>query len=311
MTAGYTPQAPPALTEGEGTAQTAKAPMAFAKMGFEIETFEQAWRFAQSLCAAGMVPKAYGNHPGAVLLIMQACAQLQIPIHVGLSNLTFVNGRFGIMGDLAHALVLRSGLLKKGTDIRVVYTGERDKPDWTCTVSVHRADQAEPKSSSFSMADATRAGLAGKSGPWKEYRERMLYYRALGFLVRDVFPDVLMGFYTKEELDDFPEERDVTPTPAHTGQGPGADPLLELGVGAAPVDFAAEAAAAGAARDMEVVETRKPTAREQKTGLRVAEPEPACTHQHADGSPSIELRANPEGDEQPALEWCTQCEAIL
>ena len=58
------------------------------------------------------------------------------------------------------------------------------------------------------MADAKRAGLAGKSGPWTQYPRRMLQMRARGFALRDAFPDLLRGLVTAEEAMDYP-----TPTP--------------------------------------------------------------------------------------------------
>jgi hypothetical protein len=61
----------------------------------------------------------------------------------------------------------------------------------------------------FSVADAKRAGLWGKSGPWTQYPKRMLQLRARGFALRDAFPDVLKGLVTAEEAQDYP-----TPQPA-------------------------------------------------------------------------------------------------
>jgi hypothetical protein len=56
----------------------------------------------------------------------------------------------------------------------------------------------------FSVADAKRAGLWGKSGPWTQYPRRMLQLRARGFALRDAFPDVLKGLVTAEEAQDYP-----------------------------------------------------------------------------------------------------------
>jgi hypothetical protein len=54
------------------------------------------------------------------------------------------------------------------------------------------------------MADAKRAGLAGKSGPWSQYPERMLALRARGFALRNAFADALRGLITAEEAQDYP-----------------------------------------------------------------------------------------------------------
>jgi len=56
----------------------------------------------------------------------------------------------------------------------------------------------------FSVADAKKAGLWGKTGPWTQYPKRMLQLRARGFALRDAFPDVLKGLVTAEEAQDYP-----------------------------------------------------------------------------------------------------------
>jgi hypothetical protein len=61
------------------------------------------------------------------------------------------------------------------------------------------------------VADAKAAKLWGKSGPWTDYPRRMLKFRARGFVLRDVFGDVLKGLRTAEEVRDYPEERNITP----------------------------------------------------------------------------------------------------
>jgi hypothetical protein len=63
----------------------------------------------------------------------------------------------------------------------------------------------------FSVADAKRAGLWGKSGPWTQYPRRMLQLRARGFALRDAFPDVLKGLVTAEEAQDYPANEPAKP----------------------------------------------------------------------------------------------------
>ena len=59
----------------------------------------------------------------------------------------------------------------------------------------------------FSVADAKKAQLWGKSGPWTQYSRRMLQMRARGFALRDAFPDVLRGLVTAEEAQDYASEK--------------------------------------------------------------------------------------------------------
>ena len=64
----------------------------------------------------------------------------------------------------------------------------------------------------FTTAQAQKAGLAKKAGPWSQYPDRMLQLKARNLALRDVFPDVLAGMYMREDIREIPPERDVTPT---------------------------------------------------------------------------------------------------
>jgi len=84
--------------------------------------------------------------------------------------------------------------------------GEGDARHGFC-VFVRRGEP--PQRRTFSVADAKKAGLWGKQGPWQQYPDRMLQLRARGFAVRDVFPDALRGLVTIEEAQDAPTMREA------------------------------------------------------------------------------------------------------
>jgi hypothetical protein len=66
-----------------------------------------------------------------------------------------------------------------------------------------RRGYSKPTTVTFTVADAKKAGLWGKQGPWQQYPRRMLQLRARGFALRDAFPDVLRGLVTAEEAQDY------------------------------------------------------------------------------------------------------------
>jgi hypothetical protein len=74
-------------------------------------------------------------------------------------------------------------------------------------------DQAQGQEASgakFSVADAKKASLWGKAGPWQSYPDRMLQMRARGFGLRDKFADALRGLSIAEEaMDIAPDTSDV------------------------------------------------------------------------------------------------------
>jgi hypothetical protein len=181
-----------------------KAPIGFGDTGVKIASIEDAYRFATCVIKSGLAPKGFDT-PEAVVIALQHAAELGLAPMQGMQSIGVINGRPGIYGDAALALVRRSGLLEtyaQGIE------GEADLR--RAFVTVKRVGDAA-NTTHFSVADAKKAGLWGKAGPWTQYPDRMLLFRARGFSLRDCFGDVLKGLRTVEELRDTPAEKNVTP----------------------------------------------------------------------------------------------------
>lgn len=158
---------------------------------------------AELLANSDFVPKDYKGKPGNIIACMQFSAELNLPVMQGLQNIAVINGHPSIYGDLALALVERSGLLEAIDELV-------DEKGATCTVK-RKGRNAITRH--FTQADAKQANLWDKAGPWKQYPKRMLQMRARGFCLRDAFPDVLKGIAIREEVQDY-QEIDITPAPA-------------------------------------------------------------------------------------------------
>lgn len=83
---------------------------------------------------------------------------------------------------------------------------EGDGDNLTAVCEAKRQGYPSPSVSRFSVADAKKAGLWGKSGPWTQYPQRMLTLRARGFALRNAFADALRGLITAEEARDYPTQ---------------------------------------------------------------------------------------------------------
>ncbi len=156
-------------------------------------------------------------------------AKIDLGRHVGLNpfasitQICVINDRPTIYGDAVIGLVRRSGLLE---DFEETYDGEGD--DMTAVCRVRRKGAKRDRVEKFSVADAKRANLWGKKGPWQEYPRRMLMYRARGFCLRDEFADVLGGLAIYEEVMDTPAEpRESIPTAVVTVSPPVASKPTE------------------------------------------------------------------------------------
>jgi hypothetical protein len=167
--------------------------------GVELPDIDAMFRFARCYLQSGLAPASYKNEQQLVIAWARA-RELGIPYLQAVEGMSVINGRIGLMGDLALALAERSGELE---DKRVRYTGEGD--ELTCFLELKRKGR-EWKQWSFSVKEARSAQIYDRSAVWRQYPRRMTYYRALGFALRDEFGDVLRGMKTTEELQDYPEE---------------------------------------------------------------------------------------------------------
>ena len=171
--------------------------------GLALASMDDAYRFAKMVASSEFAPKDFRNKAESCLLAIQAGSEVGLSPMQSLQSIAVINGKPSIYGDTALAVCKCSPVCE--------WVRERIEGDGDAMVAIceaKRRGDAEPVVSRFTMADAKRAGLAGKSGPWTQYPRRMLQMRARGFALRDAFPDLLHGLVTAEEAQDYP-----TPTP--------------------------------------------------------------------------------------------------
>ena len=165
-----------------------------------IATLEDALKVSKIIANSGLCPKNYEKKPDDVLVAMQMGAELGLKPMQALQNIAVINGRPSVWGDAMLAICRQSSQFESITER---YTASPE-PTYTCVVK----RKNEPEFiSTFSEADARKAGLWTKPGVWQQYPKRMLQMRARGFALRDSFPDLLRGLLTREEADDYPRDR--------------------------------------------------------------------------------------------------------
>lgn len=199
-----------AITKPEATA------IAPRTGGFDLspQTFEQAMTFSTMLADSDLVPKDFKGKPGNCMIAMQWGCELGLKPLQALQNIAVINGRAALWGDAVIALVRSSPVCE--------YVIEEDDGS-KAICRVKRRGEAE-QVRTFSMQDAEKAGLMGKSGPWTQYPKRMRQMRARAFALRDVFPDVLRGMPIAEEVMDIPAAGEKHMGPAQEVGAPAAAP---------------------------------------------------------------------------------------
>jgi hypothetical protein len=177
--------------------------------GLALQTFDDAFRFAKMVAASDFPPKDFKGKPESCLLAIQHGSEVGLSPMQSLQSIAVINGRPTIWGDAALALVQSSSQCLYVRE----YT-EGDGDSLTAVCEVQRRGYPQPTVAKFSVADAKKAGLWGKSGPWSQYPSRMLALRARGFALRNAFADALRGLVTAEEAQDYQTPAVSEPTPS-------------------------------------------------------------------------------------------------
>ncbi|MEE9159889.1 MAG: recombinase RecT [Gammaproteobacteria bacterium] len=196
-----------AVANQEETAPPAPRPPAVpvlaGKRGLELCSLDEMRRFSAWVAQSSFCPKGMQGKEGDVMCAIQFGAEVGLPPMQSIQDIAVINGRPSLWGDALLGLVMQSGLCDS---IKETFSGNKfdDGYGWTCSVKRKGVEDAVVRS--FAVADAKRAKKWGTDGPWTTYPDRMLLFRARGFALRDLFPDVLKGLISREEAMDMPPE---------------------------------------------------------------------------------------------------------
>lgn len=147
---------------------------------------------------------AHGT-PQAVLATVMAGRELGLQAMASLRAFHIIDGKPSLSADLIRALVIRSGLAE--------YFRCTERTDRQATFVTRRRGEPNEVSLTFTLDEARQAwtkddGAWLKSG-WGHNPKDMLVARAGAKLARLIYPDVVHGVYTPEELLEIRESREA------------------------------------------------------------------------------------------------------
>ncbi|ECC7507235.1 recombinase RecT [Salmonella enterica] len=190
---------------------------------FSPEGMDRLVRFATLMAdSKATVPQHLAGKPADCLAVTMQAAQWGMNPFAVAQKTHVVNGTLGYEAQLVNAVVSSSNLLSTRLNYRwdgdwSKVNGKSDKsPSLTVTVSAVLKGEADPRELTISMA---QAGVRN-SPLWEQDPRQQLAYLCVKRWARLHAPDVLLGVYTPDELQETTPrvERDITP-PAATAQG--------------------------------------------------------------------------------------------
>ncbi len=165
----------------------------------------------------GGAPDYTSPNIGMILLVISWGMKLDIPFTVALQQIIPIDQKMCIRGDLAKALIM-----DRVKDYSWIEEAEGSVEDGSFKYIIRASRGDLDLTRSFSIWDAKQKGLIPSDSklngphkaqwlqsPWHNYKERMCMYRALGFMARDMFPDVMQGLILQEEVWDYPDMNKV------------------------------------------------------------------------------------------------------
>lgn len=182
---------------------------------FSPEGMNQLVRFAELMSQSkATVPKHLEGKPADCLAVTMQAAQWGMNPFAVAQKTHVVNGTLGYEAQLVNAVVSSSSLLATRLNYRWSgdwsnVNGKTDKsPNLTVTVSAVLKGEAEPRELTISMA---QAGVRN-SPLWEQDPRQQLAYLCTKRWARLHAPDVLLGVYTPDELQETAPrvERDIT-----------------------------------------------------------------------------------------------------
>ncbi len=158
-------------------------------------SLDEQFRLATAYCQSGLMPRGMDT-PQKVLVGMQLCLELNLPVITSIGKVMVMNGTATIHSDLPLALVRRSGQLRS---IKEEWAYDKDGAISGAKCTVWRKGADTPIVREFTISDAKIAQLWGKTSksgqpsPWVLYPPRMLQMRARSWALKDEFGDILFG----------------------------------------------------------------------------------------------------------------------
>ncbi|HBW4489230.1 TPA: recombinase RecT [Klebsiella pneumoniae] len=190
---------------------------------FSPEGMDRLVRFATLMAdSKATVPAHLAGKPADCLAVTMQAAQWGMNPFAVAQKTHVVNGTLGYEAQLVNAIVSSSNLLATRLNYKwdgdwSKVSGKTDKsPSLTVTVWATIKGESEPRTLTISMA---QAGVRN-SPLWEQDPRQQLAYLCVKRWARLHAPDVLLGVYTPDELQEAAPrvERDITP-PASTAAG--------------------------------------------------------------------------------------------
>lgn len=193
---------------------------------------EQIMEFGKIMAVAGIgVPKHLRDCPGACLAVAIQASEWEMSPFAVANKSYVVNDRLAYEAQLINAVILKRAPIVGR--LKISYSGEGATRRCKVAAQLEDGEMVDYESPQFQTIPVKNSPL------WKGDPDQQLFYYSSRAMCRRHFPDVILGVYSVDELEDMPPMRDITPARI-TETGALIPPPRKTREKAAPQDRSAE-----------------------------------------------------------------------
>lgn len=168
------------------------------------KSFQLAMHQAEVLASSTMVPQDYRGNVGNCIIALNAAKRQGVDPLAVMQNLYIVHGRPGWFAQYLIGLVNACG---RFSPLDYDIEGTPGKADCRCRAyAIRRSDKKRLDGTWITAEMVKKEGWLDKKGSkWQTMPEQMYVYRAAAFWQRKWAPELSLGMYTEDELQDIVE----------------------------------------------------------------------------------------------------------
>lgn len=165
-----------------------------------VNNFKEGWNIAMTLAKSDIIPNTFRSKPANVLIALDMAQRMNINPMTVFQNLYVVSGSPSFSAQFAISCFNETG---RYTAIKYKEEGERGKDSWGFRAYATEKSTGEVVLGPLvTIGTAKAEGWYAKNPKWTNVPELMLRYRAASWFIRTTDPGVMMGFQTREEIED-------------------------------------------------------------------------------------------------------------
>ncbi len=167
---------------------------------FDLQTTDKLIQMSSIMSKSGLVPNGLRGKPNDVFLILQMGHELGLKPVQSLNMIHVIQGKPSLSAQSMIALIrmkFPDALIKINIDEKNLVA--------KCEMGRHQED-SNTFIATWDMKKAQEMNLVGRE-QYKKQAANMLKWRSVSEAARVVFPDVIQGLYTEDEVDDFSDNK--------------------------------------------------------------------------------------------------------